>query len=142
MPSNELFFASELKSVKMQNLTEPLLVLEEPSLLPHLKSLLQGYPLLVLTILLEASGTLLMKKAWESRWFMTLSYFIYFTALYMFLVVLRTIPLSVAYSIWCVSGVVLVSVGACVFFDEEISTLRWVCIILTLPLMIGICVLE
>ena len=80
------------------------------------------YLLFAFTTLLETCGALLFKRALDSIYFLAFSYTIYFLSLTLFLVVLQKIPLFVAYSVWSISGTVMVCVMSRIIYGEEIST--------------------
>ena len=93
-----------------------------------------GMLLLACTILLEISGTLLLKRN-EETMLIILAFICYFAGLSLFTVVLRTVPLSVAYTTWCACGTVGVTLGSAFFFGETVSIPRFMCIIGTIPLV-------
>lgn len=100
-------------------------------------AVMRGLAFLFVTIGLEVSGTLLIRKGVDDIRFYTIAFPLYFLGLSMFSVTLRDIPLSVAYTTWCALGTIGVSLGASLFFDEEIGVGRWMCILGTIPLIIG-----
>ena len=114
---------------RTQNLTQALLNdddLRAPSI--------GGILLLACTILLEVSGTLLLKQN-GSTMLLVLAFMCYFAGLSLFTVVLRTVPLSIAYTTWCACGTVGVTLGSVFFFGETVSIPRFLCIIGTIPLV-------
>ncbi len=51
---------------------------------------------------------------------------------------LKTMEISVAYAIWCVFGILLVSIVGIVFFDQSISLIKIVSILLIIARTIGL----
>ena len=98
--------------------------------------------LLLFTIALETSGTLLLKHSLEDAWYLVGAYACYFTALTLFAVTLRHIPLSVAYTTWCAFGTVGVAVLSQVLYKEVISGPKWICILATVPCVSGLYILP
>lgn len=98
--------------------------------------------LLLFTIVLESSGTLLLKRAFEDYRCTVIAFVCYFSSLGLFSVVLRTIPLSIAYTTWCTLGTVTVCLLSKVFYSENISIAKGFCIVLTVPCVIGMYVLP
>jgi multidrug transporter EmrE-like cation transporter len=92
--------------------------------------------LLACTIVCEIVGTLLLKRA-HILWCSALAFAMYFVALALFAFVLRTIPLAVAYTTWCACGTIGVSIGSSILYGEFISHVRWLCIVGTIPLVVG-----
>ena len=100
-------------------------------------TVIRGLAFLFVTIGLEVSGTLLIRKGVDDIRFYTIAFPLYFLGLSMFSLTLYDIPLSVAYTTWCTLGTIGVSLGANLFFDEEIGVGRWLCILGTIPMVIG-----
>ena len=98
--------------------------------------------LLLVTVVLESIGTLLLKRSLEDYRCMIMAYVCYFSSLGLFSVVLRQISLSVAYTTWCTLGTVSVCLLSKVFYNENISTSKAFCIVLTIPCVIGMYVLP
>ena len=117
----------------MQNLTRPLIDTHETSS----PSNRRGLAWLALTIGCEISGTVLLKRGLDDIRICVLAYILYFVGLTLFTVALRSISLSIAYSTWCALGIMGVTLASKILYDEEISFARWVCILGTVPLIIG-----
>lgn len=98
--------------------------------------------LLLCTIVFETSGTLLLKRAFDGRLFVAAAFACYFTGLSLFTFVLRYIPLSVAYTTWCALGTVGVCSFSHFFYGETISLAKIICIVITIPCVIGLYVLP
>lgn len=98
--------------------------------------------LLLVTILLETIGTLLLKRAFDGVAYTAGAYGCYFSSLSLFSLVLRRIPLSIAYTTWCALGTVGVAVGSCLLYGETLSVGRWACVALTVPCVVGLHVLP
>lgn len=98
--------------------------------------------LLLLTVVLESIGTLLLKGALEDYKCLIMAYICYFSSLGLFSVVLRQISLSVAYTTWCTLGTVSVCLLSKVFYNENISMSKGICILLTIPCVVGMYVLP
>ena len=97
---------------------------------------------LMLTIMLEISGTLLLRHSIDDYRFVAGAYACYFTGLTIFSFILRYIPLSIAYTTWCALGTIGVSIMSQLLFNEYISIYKWACICGTIPCMIGLYVLP
>ena len=94
--------------------------------------------LLLFTIILEVSGTILLRHAQtDGRLFYIPAYIFYFSGFTIFSFTLRYIPLTVAYTTWCALGTTGVTVASQYLYNEEISLPRWVCIIASIPLVVG-----
>ena len=93
--------------------------------------------LLVFTVVLETAGTLSLKRSGDGMQYYAAAYVCYGVSLGLFSVVLRHIPLSVAYSTWCTMGTVLVSVLSSWLYGDTISVYKWVCIGCTVPCVVG-----
>jgi small multidrug resistance pump len=89
------------------------------------------------TIACEVTGTVLLKQAWSDPRVYAVAYGLYFAGLYTFTLALRTIPLSIAYTTWCSIGIIGVTLGSKFVYAEDISVGRWVCILGTIPLIVG-----
>ena len=94
--------------------------------------------LLLVTIALESIGTLCLKRAFDGPHFAVLAYTCYFSSLGLFSLVLRHLPLSIAYTTWCTLGTVSVCILSSVVYGEQIGTRRWVCIVCTMPFTIAL----
>lgn len=94
------------------------------------------------TISLEVSGTLLLKRAVDDYRIFFPAYALFFAGFSMFSFSLRYIPLSVAYTTWCAFGTIGVSLASAVLYEEPIKWGRWCCIFATLPPVIGMYLLE
>ena len=119
-----------------QNLSEPFLPRLADST-THQYISLKGISFLVVTITLEISGTLLIRKAVDDPRFYAIAFICYFSALSMFSITLQTVPLSMAYSTWCTLGTIGVTVMSKILFGEEIDLKKWICIFSTIPFVIG-----
>ena len=104
---------------------------------------LRGWPyaLLFLTIGLETFGTLMLKHSLEDGRIYIIAFACYFTSLGLFSVVLKYIPLSIAYTTWCTLGTVGVCVMSALFFGETLRPSKWACVVLTIPCVVGLYVL-
>ena len=94
------------------------------------------------TILLEVSGTLLLRRAQDDVRVFFPAYALYFAGFSMFSFSLRYIPLSVAYSTWCALGTIGVSISSAYLYEEQIGWARWSCIVATVPPVIGMYILS
>lgn len=121
----------------MDTLAEPL-ISSDNTLEKNTRPLL----FIAVTIMLEASGTLLLRCAIDDNRAYVPAFALYFAALAMFSVCIRYVPLSVAYATWCAFGTIGVSIASAVLFEEKIGLRRWVCILLTVPLVIGMHILP
>lgn len=117
----------------MQNLSEPLL--DHRSAYDRFQS--NGLFLLGSTIAFEVSGTLLLKQGLNDYRIFILAYALYFAGLYLFALCLRTIPLSIAYTTWCALGIIGVTVGSSIVYNESISVARGLCIVSTVPFVVA-----
>lgn len=95
-----------------------------------------------MAILLEATGTVLLKVATNDSSLYGMAYACYFCGLTMFSFVVKEMPLSLAYTLWCTLGVVGVCLLSQQYLKEEISTARWLCIVLTLPPLGGLILVD
>ena len=120
-----------------QSLKEPFLAPPSLAPAPGKPVSMSGFAFLALTVAFEIAGTLTVKKASESSIFFFLSLGLYFASLLLFTFTLREIPLSVAYTTWCAFGAIGVTFGSHVFYNEEISLKRLLCICMTVPFVIG-----
>lgn len=120
----------------MNSLVEPLLP-ERPTETPT-----YALVLLATTIVLEVSGTLFLRMTLDDARYYIPAYLLYAASLSLFSWTLRCIPISVAYTTWCAFGTIGVSVASSVLFHEVISVRRWVCILLTIPPVIGMYILP
>lgn len=121
-----------------QKLSEPLLAAVASDGLVSFRGVL----FLAITILMEVSGTVLLKHAIYDPRMLVMAYALYFAGFSMFAVTLRSVPLSVAYTTWCAAGTVGVSIASRLVYQEEISPYRWVCIMCTIPFTVGMYVLP
>jgi small multidrug resistance pump len=99
-------------------------------------SLMPIFTLLV-TICLESIGTLFLKRSFDGIGYCVVAYSCYFASLALFSVVLKRLPLAIAYTTWCALGTVLVSVGSYFLYNERISWQKSVCIACTIPSVVG-----
>lgn len=109
-------------------------------LLPERPTETPAYALVLLatTIVIEVSATLFMRMTvYDAR-----NYILYVASLSLFSWTLRCIPISVAYTTWRAFGTSGVSVASSVLFHEVIGVRRWVCILLTIPPVIGTYILP
>ena len=121
----------------MDTLKEPFLEKEtEPN------SKITSILLLAVTVVLEAAGTVLLKYSLQEQLFYCVAYACYFLSLTLFSIVLRDIPLSIAYTTWCTLGTIGVALFSHVFFDERIGPLKWGCILGTIPCLAGLYLLP
>jgi len=93
------------------------------------------------TILLEVSGTVLLKYATTDPRMYVAAYALYFSGLGMFSMTLRTVPLSIAYATWCTFGTIGVVLASQVLFNESIDTGKLLCIVASIPLVAGMYVM-
>ena len=98
--------------------------------------------LLMFTICLETAGTLTLKRSGDGVQYYVIAYACYFVSFGLFSIVLRHIPLSIAYTTWCTLGSVFVSVMSYLLYDDRISTYKWACIGCTIPCVVGMYVLP
>jgi len=119
-------------------LHEPLLTQRDSYTHPSIFSLMT----LLFTICLETSGTLLLKNALHDYYCLIGAYVCYFGGLTLFAFVLRDIPLSIAYTTWCAVGSILVTLFSHIFYMESMSFAKLLCIIGTIPLVIGLYILP
>ena len=79
-----------------------------------------GYGYLALAIAAEVVGTLALKASAEFTrfWPTCLSVVAYVVSFYFLGLVLRSVPVGVAYAIWSGVGMVLIAVFGIVFFDQ------------------------
>jgi multidrug transporter EmrE-like cation transporter len=118
------------------NLKEPLLSTSSRTINGH------AIGLLCITIILETSGTLLLKKAFDNYIYMSISFLLYFSSLTLFAFTLKCIPLSIAYTTWCTFGTVGVSIMSKIIYNEELSGMKWACIAATVPCIVGLYILP
>lgn len=119
----------------MEGLREPLLV-QRPDIPPY------AFSFLAITILLEVSGTLILKSALDDVRIYFPAYALYFAGFSMFSFTLRYIPLAVAYTTWCALGTVGVAVLSRLLYAEYLSVPKWMCILATIPPVVGLYVLP
>ncbi len=112
--------------------------LRQPLLLPRTEIPPYAFTFLAITIVLEVTGTLILKSALDDVRIYFPAYALYFAGFSMFSFTLRYIPLSVAYTTWCALGTVGVAVLSRVCYAEKLSLERWICILATLPPVIGL----
>lgn len=98
--------------------------------------------LLATTVVLEVSGTIFLRMTVNDTRFYIPAYLLYVSSLSLFSWTLRYIPISVAYTTWCAFGTIGVSAASSVLFHEAISVRRWICIVLTIPPVIGMYILS
>lgn len=101
----------------------------------------QSLLVLCFTIVLEVIGTLSLKYSIRDARIYMFAFPCYFSSLMLFSHVLRFIPLSIAYTTWCTFGTVGVCVTSSVIYDESLSITKWVCILMTIPCVIGMYIL-
>ena len=123
------------------NLSDPLLSPKNDSSLQKFEYKSAIY-LLMFTIALESAGTILLKRAFDNYTYMITAYICYFLSLSLFSVVLQHISLSIAYTTWCTLGTVSVCLMSKIFYDENISFSKGICIVLTIPCVIGMYILP
>ena len=99
------------------------------------------YSILFLTICLETFGTLMLKHSLVDTRIYAVAFVCYFISLSLFSFVLKYIPLSIAYTTWCTFGTVGVCVLSSLFFAEEMRPLKWVCVLATIPCVVGLYIL-
>ena len=120
----------------MNSLAEPLLP-ERPTETP-----VHALVLLATTVVLEVSGTTLLRMTVNDTRYYIPAYLFYVSSLFLFSWTLQYIPISVAYTTWCAFGTIGVSVASSVLFQEAISVRRWICILCTIPPVIGMYILP
>ena len=117
--------------------------LSEPLIQTHEENIkIKACLLLLFTITLETSGTLLLKYALNNQIYFIGAYLLYFSGLTLFTFVLRDIPLSIAYTTWCSLGTIGVSIMSQIIFGEQLSYIKWLCIIGTIPCLAGLYILP
>ena len=97
--------------------------------------------LLFATIALETLGTLMLKHSLVDNRMYAIAFVSYFTSLATFSYVLKYIPLSIAYTTWCTLGTVSVCVLSSFIYGESLKPLKWACVVLTIPCMVGLYVI-
>lgn len=97
--------------------------------------------LLGLTILSETGGTLLLRHG-NDVGTLALGYLLYFLALSLFVRVLRTIPLSIAYATWCSLGTVGIVSYSVLVDGEQLSRAKISCIACIVPCVAGLFLLP
>ena len=120
----------------MSSLAEPLLP-ESPTEIP-----VYALVLLVATVVFEVSGTIFLHMTVNDTRNYIPAYLLYALSLTLFSWTLRYIPISIAYTTWCAFGTIGVTVASSVLFHEVISVRRWICILLTIPPVIGMYILP
>ncbi len=98
--------------------------------------------LLVATVVFEVSGTIFLHMTVNDTRNYIPAYLLYALSLTLFSWTLRYIPISIAYTTWCAFGTIGVTVASSVLFHEVISVRRWICILLTIPPVIGMYILP
>ena len=98
--------------------------------------------LLLLTICFEVNGTLLLKRGSSEYWILVPAYILYFVGLSLFTIVLRKMPLAIAYTTWCSLGTIGVTVFCVLVYGEPLSWSKILCILLTIPFVIGLYLLP
>lgn len=116
--------------------------LRQPLLLPRTEIPPYAFTFLAITIALEVTGTLILKSALDDVRIYFPAYALYFAGFSMFSFTLRYFPLSVAYTTWCALGTVGVAILSRACYGEKLSLERWICILATLPPVIGLHVLP
>lgn len=97
--------------------------------------------LLIGTISFEVVGTLLLRSASHDVTHLFLAYGCYMIGLTLFSHVVKHIPLSIAYSTWCSAGTIGVCTLSQYLFGEDLSRGQWICIVLTIPCIVGMYIL-
>lgn len=79
-----------------------------------------GYWFLVIAIVSEVIGTLALKASNEfTHWFYSLACIVsYVIAFYFLSLVLKTVPIGIAYAIWAGMGIVLVALISAIVYKE------------------------
>ena len=116
---------------------DPLLTSDNSPVMPRALP----YFLLFFTICLETFGTLMLKHSLIDNRIYVVAFVCYFLSLSLFSLVLKYIPLSVAYTTWCTFGTVGVCVLSNLIYEEEMRPLKWVCVLLTIPCVVGLYIL-
>lgn len=101
-----------------------------------------GFTFMLITILLEVSGTLCLRHALDDARFSFVAYALYFAGFSMFSFSLRYVSLSIAYTTWCALGTIGVTLASRFLYAEDISLTRWICIACTVPPVVGMYLLP
>ena len=112
--------------------------MDEPLLQDEPRGHSSSFLLLLLTVILEITGTLSLKYATHTHVFYVFSYSFYIMSLTLFSFVLTDIPLHVAYTTWSSLGIIGVTVASQFLFSEHVSFLKWACILGMILCLIGI----
>lgn len=91
--------------------------------------------MLLFTVCLESMGTLFLKRSFDGIQYCAIAFSCYFASLALFSVVLRRLPLAIAYTI-------LVSIGSHFLYNERLSWQKSVCIACTIPFVVGLYILP
>jgi len=88
-----------------------------------MKPLIAAYGALGAAIVLEVIGTTMLQKSEQfTRLFPTLAMAVcYLSAFYFLSIVLRTMPVGLAYAIWSGLGIVLISIIGYVMFGQKLD---------------------
>jgi len=99
-----------------------------------------GWLLLTITILLEVTGSVMMKlsNGFTAFWPSAGVFACYALALTGLTLTLKYIELSIAYAIWAGAGTALIAIVGIYYFREPVSTLKIVSLILIIVGVIGL----
>ncbi|NYT67884.1 SMR family transporter [Pusillimonas noertemannii] len=88
-----------------------------------MKPIIAAYGALGVAIVLEVIGTTMLQKSEQfTRLFPTLAMAVcYLSAFYFLSIVLRTMPVGLAYAIWSGLGIVLISIIGYVMFGQKLD---------------------
>lgn len=94
--------------------------------IPEEQSSLIGFGYLLVAIIAEVAGTICMKLTTQADLWRIGAYVCYAISFSLFPIILKQIPLSVAYATWSAMGTCSITILSVVFFEEVLS-LRQVC---------------
>ncbi len=99
------------------------------------------YALLVAAIFFEVVGTTLLKQAdgFTKLWPTVFSLAAYGVAFYLLSIILKTMPVGIAYAIWSGLGIVFVSIIGVVIFRQSLD---WPAIIGLMFIIVGIVIVN
>jgi small multidrug resistance pump len=100
-----------------------------------------NYALLVAAVVLEVIGTTLLKQTeqFTRLWPTVLSMAAYGVAFYLLSMVLKTMPVGIAYAIWSGLGIVFVSIIGVVIFRQSLD---WPAILGLALIIVGILIVN
>ena len=95
---------------------------------------------LAIAIVLEVAGTTCMKmsEGFTKPWYSVAMFALYALAFTALTLAIKKLDVSVAYAIWAGAGTALIAMIGLVAFDEKLTALKVVCLILIIVGVVGL----